>query len=38
MMLLPCEHLCACKPCVVDLMACPICGAVKDVAIGTRFI
>lgn len=33
MLLLPCHHLCACKPCGGHLMACPICGAVKDEAI-----
>jgi len=33
MMLLPCKHLCTCKPCAVHLRACPICGAVKDDAI-----
>ena len=38
MMLLPCKHLCTCKPCAVHLRACPICGAVKNDAIETPFI
>lgn len=33
MLLLPCHHLCACKPCGDHLVACPICDAVKDEAI-----
>lgn len=37
MLVLPCQHLCACKPCVAWLAACPICGAVKTDAIEARF-
>ncbi|PAN10506.1 hypothetical protein PAHAL_2G097400 [Panicum hallii] len=38
MMLLPCKHLCTCKPCGVHLTACPICGVVKGDAVETQFI
>jgi E3 ubiquitin-protein ligase BOI-like protein len=38
MLLLPCQHLCACKPCGVSLMACPNCGAVKSGAVEARFV
>ena len=38
MLLLPCLHLCVGKPCVVYLMACPICGAMKGDAVETRVI
>jgi E3 ubiquitin-protein ligase BOI-like protein len=38
MLVLPCQHLCACKPCVAWLAACPICGAVKIDAIEAQFV
>jgi len=38
MLVLPCQHLCACKPCGAWLAACPICGAVKTEAIEARFV
>ncbi|XP_004955948.1 probable BOI-related E3 ubiquitin-protein ligase 3 isoform X2 [Setaria italica] len=38
MLLLPCQHLCACNPCGVRLAACPICGAVKGGAVEARFV
>ncbi|CAL5089809.1 unnamed protein product [Urochloa decumbens] len=37
MLLLPCKHLCACKPCEVRLTACPVCDAVKGNAIDAHF-
>lgn len=37
-LMLPCQHLCACKPCVAWLATCPICGAVKTDAIEARFV
>ncbi|KAJ1288871.1 hypothetical protein BS78_02G121200 [Paspalum vaginatum] len=37
MLLLPCQHLCACKPCGFRLRSCPVCSAVKDDAIEARF-
>lgn len=38
MLVLPCQHLCACKPCVAWLAACPICGAVKIDAIDRKSV
>ncbi|KAG0542519.1 hypothetical protein BDA96_02G111400 [Sorghum bicolor] len=38
MLLLPCQHLCACKPCGAWLATCPICGAAKTDAIEARFV
>lgn len=38
MLVLPCQHLCACKQCVAWLAACPICGTVKTDAIEARFV
>ncbi|WVZ62646.1 hypothetical protein U9M48_012366 [Paspalum notatum var. saurae] len=37
MLILPCQHLCACKSCEIDLTVCPICHTAKDNAIEARF-
>uniref|UniRef100_A0A0A8ZGE2 RING-type domain-containing protein n=1 Tax=Arundo donax TaxID=35708 RepID=A0A0A8ZGE2_ARUDO len=37
MLLLPCEHLYACKSCGVSLATCPICNAAKVDAVEARF-
>ncbi|RCV10304.1 hypothetical protein SETIT_2G101900v2, partial [Setaria italica] len=37
MLILPCQHLCACKSCEVNLTLCPVCGSAKTNAIEARF-
>jgi E3 ubiquitin-protein ligase BOI-like protein len=37
MLILPCQHLCACKSCEVYLTLCPVCGLAKTNAIEARF-
>jgi E3 ubiquitin-protein ligase BOI-like protein len=38
MLLLPCQHLCACKPCGVRLTVCPVCSAVKGGVVEAWFV
>ncbi|KAJ1288633.1 hypothetical protein BS78_02G102800 [Paspalum vaginatum] len=37
MLILPCQHLCACKSCEINLTACPICDSAKDNVVEARF-
>ncbi|TVU39673.1 hypothetical protein EJB05_13105 [Eragrostis curvula] len=37
MLILPCQHLCACKSCGVQLLTCPVCNMPKVDAIEVRF-
>jgi E3 ubiquitin-protein ligase BOI-like protein len=37
MLILPCQHLCACKSCEVNLTLCPVCGSAKTNVIEARF-
>lgn len=37
MLILPCQHLCACKSCGINLIVCPICYSAKDIVIEARF-
>lgn len=36
-LILPCQHLCACKSCGINLIVCPICYLAKDNMIEARF-
>lgn len=38
MLFLPCQHVCACKSCAVNLTVCPMCGTAVAEAIEGRFV
>ncbi|KAF8731712.1 hypothetical protein HU200_015643 [Digitaria exilis] len=38
MLILPCQHVCACKPCGDNLTVCPMCGTAIAEAIEGRFV
>uniref|UniRef100_J3MJZ3 RING-type domain-containing protein n=1 Tax=Oryza brachyantha TaxID=4533 RepID=J3MJZ3_ORYBR len=37
MLILPCQHFCACKTCATHIATCPICNSPKDGLIEARF-
>lgn len=38
MLILPCQHLCACESCGISLTVCPLCYLAKDNVMEARFV